>query len=151
MFLNVKFWIQLGGRKPIYMNLALDIPRFRKSCSIAANRPPKLLDQVRHHTDGSALRKEVREDVRKVWLSKWATRHTFRHSFVTHLLEDGHDIRTVQELLGHRNVGTMMIYTYVLNRGSMGVRSPADNLWHNLAWGLIEFLDKTPGRSEKRA
>lgn len=82
----------------------------------------------RHHISDSSIQRKVKQAVNKSGISKHATCHTFRHSFATHLLENGYDIRTVQELLGHKNLKTTMIYTHVLNKGGKGVKSPVDVL-----------------------
>jgi integron integrase len=89
---------------------------------------PQTRKRYRHHLHESVIQKAVHEAVRRAGLAKPATPHTFRHCFATHLLEDGYDIRTVQELLGHKDVRTTMIYTHVLNRGGRGVYSPLDRL-----------------------
>lgn len=113
-----------------YPNAARELPWWYIFPASQRSRDPYSGRTKRHHLDDSAIQRAVKQAVRATGILKPVSCHSFRHSFATHLLATGHDIRTIQQLLGHQDVRTTMIYTHVLGRGAQGVASPVDSLLH---------------------
>lgn len=121
-----------------YPNAPTEWPWYYLFPARAVARDPRSGELKRHHLHEDSVQRAVKRAVREAGLSVPATCHTLRHSFATHLLEDGYDIRTVQELLGHKDVKTTMVYTHVLRRGPRAVRSPLDSPSFARADGALE-------------